>query len=262
MSGILAALKGGVGFRLTEENLISILGPKYWDPARSPIKMFWDIGIGVGSDADRLRYWRHDILGQIISGILAEPSGKAQRRNALAQLVTVQESIAHRGAALQLQDEYLPIALADYPSALEVHQDVEWKKGRLAVDFAVLGAVHICLQNIVSRGFGIDWDTIEAQMVMLRDLHQMITKFKFTLATLDVTGPDTFDPDVATIIAGLSEPVIRMMRSELSVLEQAVVDRQFDVSRAEEVVERMKRMRGDFMLETLGIDMNDPDLRS
>ena len=49
MSGVLAALKGGAGFRLTEENLISILGKKYWDPARSPIKMFWDIGIGVPS---------------------------------------------------------------------------------------------------------------------------------------------------------------------------------------------------------------------
>ncbi|MFZ1728110.1 MAG: hypothetical protein WAU13_15805 [Albidovulum sp.] len=261
MSGVLAALKGGAGFRLTEENLISILSTKYWDPAHSPIKMFWDIGIGIGSDEERLHYWRHEILNHIILKVSTEPSGKAQRRNALAQLVSVQESIAHRGAAMQLQDEYLPKALSDYPSALDAHQDIEWKKGRLAVDFTILGAVHICLENIVSRGFGIDWNTIEAQMAILRDLHQMITKFKFTLATLNVTDPDTFDPDMATVIAGLSEPVIRMMKSELSVLEQAVVDRQFDVSRAEEVVERLKRMRADFMLETLGIDMNDPDLR-
>ncbi|KAA0909477.1 hypothetical protein FLO80_21445 [Aquicoccus porphyridii] len=256
MSAVFSALKGSVGLRLTEKNIISLLGTKYSAPARSPIKTFWDIGVGVGSDEERLRYWRHEILGHIISKIAAEPSGKSQRRTALAQLVSVQESIAHRGTAYNLQDEYLPEVLADYPNAEDAHQGIEWKKGRLAVDFTVLGAVHVCLLDIVSRGFGADWKKIEAQMDVLRDLHEMIVKFKFTLATLHTTDPITFDQDAALVISGLSEPVVRMMRSELSVLEQATVDGQFDVPRAQEIIERMKRMRADFMRERLDIHLN------
>lgn len=260
MSGMLAVLKGGAGFRLTEENLISILGTKYWDPARSPIKMFWDIGIGLGSDEERLRYWRHEVLKHIISRIAAEQSRKAQRRNALAQLVVVQESIAHRGVAYRLENEYLPVVLESYPDPEDAHQDIDWKKGRLAVDFTVLGAVHVCLLDIVSRAFGVDWKMLEAQMDVLRDLHEMITKFKFTLATLDIADPDTFDHDLAIVLSGLSEPVARMMRSELKDLEQVVVDGLFDASRAKESVERMKRMRAEFMSTTLGFDLNDPNL--